>query len=170
MVISCKVSYRLILRFTCYSVINKAYDIETGDSGVAFKRGKRMDVPLDDYFLAAYNEGRMFVVIEKETGSIVGATYWHLTDCNTIYFGPFAVRPDMQGRKIGKMMINEIERIGREKGVEGIDIRVVNWRTDLIPWYESLGYQQLGTSQWPSASVQVLTRPSHFVEMRRSLD
>jgi GNAT superfamily N-acetyltransferase len=150
-------------------VINAAYVVETGDSGYGFKSGNRMSDPLDEHFMKAYQEGRMIKVV-SECNEIVGATYWRVTENDTIYFGPFAVRPDMQGRKVGKLMLAEIERLAREKNLRGIEIKVVNWRTDLIPWYESMGYQHTQSEPWPSEYDHVLLRnPTFFYSMVRPL-
>lgn len=117
----------------------------------------------------AYEEGRIFCVVDTSQEAIVGATYWEVTCDNGLYFGPFAVHPEMQGRGIGKQMLYELERIAQEKKLSQMEIRVVNHRLDLIPWYESLGYEHTGSSEWPSAHLEVLTRPSHFLNMVKKL-
>jgi hypothetical protein len=66
-------------------------------------------------------------------------------------------------------MLAEVERIAREQRVEAIDIKVVNLRTDLIPWYISQGYEQTGTSPYPPDDMPNTTRPVHFIDMRRLL-
>lgn len=153
-------------------VVNDAYAVETGDSGYGFKAGLRMVDPLDDYFLKGYQEGRILKVVSKPGpgGEIIGVTYWRITDGGNLYFGPFAVRPDMQGRKVGKLMLQEVERIAREKNLAGIEIKVVNWRTDLIPWYEEMGYQHTEAMPWPEELDHVLLRkPTYFLCMVRPL-
>jgi GNAT superfamily N-acetyltransferase len=153
-----------------YSVINFAYAVETGTTGYGFKSGQRLTHPYDGTLRAAYEEGRIFCAIDKTLESIVGVTYWEVTKNNGLYFGPFAVLPEMQGRGIGKLMLNELNRIAKEKSLTHIEIKVVNHRTDLIPWYESLGYKHTSISDWPSSHLDVLTRPTHFLHMVKKLE
>lgn len=157
--------------FLCDRVINAAYAVETGDFGYGFKKGVRMEAPLDDYFRKAYEENRMIKVTSiADHNAIVGVTYWRITDNNTIYFGPFAVRPDMQGRGVGRMMLDEVERIGKERNLAGIEIRVVNWRADLLPWYAKMGYKHIRSEPWPSESKDFILRmPTYFHCMIRPL-
>ena len=149
---------------------NDAYSIaEDGSTGTKFKKGPRFHSPTEGKLLAAYQEGRIFKMTEKMSGKIVGMTCWEITTDNTLYFGPFAVSPAFQGRNIGKRMLAEVERIAREQRVEAIDIKVINLRTDLIAWYSSLGYEEMGTSPYPPEDAYKLTQPVHFVDMRRML-
>jgi ribosomal protein S18 acetylase RimI-like enzyme len=134
-----------------------------------FKKEKRIVNPTEGKMALAYQDGRIFTVTDGRNGNIVGMTYWEITTDNTLYFGPFAVSPAFQGRKIGKRMLAEVERIAREQRVEAIDIKVINLRTDLIAWYSSLGYEEMGTSPYPPEAAYKLTQPVHFVDMRRML-
>jgi hypothetical protein len=48
-----------------------------------------------------------------------------------------------------------------------MDLSVVNLRTELLPWYERLGYAVCGTE--PFADTHKLKQPAHFVLMTRAL-
>ncbi len=66
---------------------------------------------------------------------IIGVLYFEVSD-TTIYFGPFAVDPAVKGMGVGKNLLAELTRIGKDKGCTQFVIHVVNHRTDLLPMYK----------------------------------
>ncbi|MGW0826799.1 GNAT family N-acetyltransferase [Streptomyces sp. NPDC002845] len=61
------------------------------------------------------------------------------------YFGMFAVRPELQGAGLGKVIIAEAERTVRETwGAKEMHMTVISVREDLIAWYERRGYRRTG--------------------------
>ncbi|MGP3924984.1 GNAT family N-acetyltransferase [Streptomyces sp. 8N616] len=61
------------------------------------------------------------------------------------YFGMFAVRPELQGAGLGKVIIAEAERTVREGwGTREMHMTVISAREDLIAWYERRGYRRTG--------------------------
>ena len=61
------------------------------------------------------------------------------------YFGMFAVRPDQQGKSLGKHMLGEAERIvGEEWACRGMRMTVIDIRDELIAWYQRRGYTRTG--------------------------
>jgi ribosomal protein S18 acetylase RimI-like enzyme len=63
----------------------------------------------------------------------------------TCYFGMFAVAPSGQGRGLGKAMLAEAERIGRQEwSCEHMAMTVIDLRDDLLAWYERRGYRRTG--------------------------
>ncbi|MGW0548940.1 GNAT family N-acetyltransferase [Streptomyces altiplanensis] len=67
------------------------------------------------------------------------------------YFGMFAVRPQMQGAGLGKVIIAEAERTVRETwDAREMHMTVISVREDLIAWYERRGYRRTGkTTPFP---------------------
>jgi len=64
---------------------------------------------------------------------------------DTGYFGMFSVRPDLQGRGIGRAMLAEAERIAQSDwNCREMHMTVISVRDDLIPWYERNGYRRTG--------------------------
>ena len=51
-----------------------------------------------------------------------------------------AVKEDMQGRGIGTKLLNHIEKLGKEKGVEYITLNTGVHRTAAHAFYERNGY------------------------------
>ncbi|MFE4214382.1 GNAT family N-acetyltransferase [Streptomyces sp. NPDC056844] len=61
------------------------------------------------------------------------------------YFGMFAVRPELQGSGLGKVIIAEAERTAREDwGAGEMHMTVISVREELIAWYERRGYRRTG--------------------------
>ncbi|MHC0433623.1 GNAT family N-acetyltransferase [Streptomyces sp. O3] len=61
------------------------------------------------------------------------------------YFGMFAVRPELQGAGLGKMVLAAAERTVRaEWGAREMHMTVISVRDELIAWYERRGYRRTG--------------------------
>ncbi|MFP3989840.1 GNAT family N-acetyltransferase [Streptomyces sp. E11-3] len=61
------------------------------------------------------------------------------------YFGMFAVRPELQGAGLGKVILAAAERTVREEwGVREMHMTVISVRDELIAWYERRGYRRTG--------------------------
>lgn len=82
------------------------------------------------------------------------------------YFGMLAVRPDAQGKGLARLLIEDAEARVRAAGCQWMDIKVVNLRTDLVPFYERLGYVAGGTEPYVHRPV---LQPCHFVLMTKRL-
>ena len=64
---------------------------------------------------------------------------------NTAKFGLIAVKPKLQNKGYGREMIQAAEAISaREWRVAGFYLSVITLRTELIEFYERLGYQRSG--------------------------
>ncbi|MES4891827.1 GNAT family N-acetyltransferase [Streptomyces sp. NPDC096012] len=62
-----------------------------------------------------------------------------------VYFGMFAVSPELQGAGLGKAVLAEAERYSRDVwGVSEMHMTVISVREDLIAWYERRGYRRTG--------------------------
>ena len=83
------------------------------------------------------------------------------------YLGLLSIDPALQGRGLGAAMVHAAEAWCRARGVRAIDIRVVNLRTELFPFYERLGYVRTGTAPFPTETPTRL--PCEFVEMTKEL-
>ncbi len=163
-----------------FDVVNNAYVVELGDTGVAFKSKQRF--PTVDDALAIVPDCH----VVEEGGRIVGCVTVYVADEDdssvpaedrhslgrlpgAVYagFGPLAVHQDMQGRGLGSFLVDFAERHARETlGASVMEITVVNWRTDVQPYYAKRGYVVSHETPFNSPFV---TRPSRFVIMRKPL-
>jgi hypothetical protein len=64
-------------------------------------------------------------------------------------------------------MLQLIEEKGKELGCTVAEATVVNWRTDIIPWYEKKGFEICGTQPFPDD--ERTTRPCFMQVMRKKI-
>ena len=83
------------------------------------------------------------------------------------YFGLLAVDPARQHRGLGRRLIDEAENHARADGCHAMDLRIVNLREELPPFYRRLGYVETGTAPFPEGIKSKL--PCHFVVMCKPL-
>ncbi|WP_434587723.1 GNAT family N-acetyltransferase [Streptomyces sp. A5-4] len=87
-------------------------------------------------------DGRLLIV--ERDGALVACCQLE-SRSDAAYFGMFAVRPDLQGAGLGKVIIAEAERAARESwGASEMHMTVISVRDDLIAWYERRGYRRTG--------------------------
>ncbi|MEX2971516.1 GNAT family N-acetyltransferase [Streptomyces sp. C184] len=87
-------------------------------------------------------DGRLLIA-ERDGGLIACCQLEHRGD--HAYFGMFAVRPELQGGGLGKVIIAEAERTARETwGAREMRMTVIRQRDELIAWYERRGYRRTG--------------------------
>jgi GNAT superfamily N-acetyltransferase len=83
-----------------------------------------------------------------------------------VYLGMLAVNPSQQGRGLGRQMMAAAERHAASLGCATIDIRIVNRRTELPPFYRRLGFVDNGTEPLEDPK---LTKPAHFLRMTKAV-
>ncbi|HVT66856.1 MAG TPA: GNAT family N-acetyltransferase [Trebonia sp.] len=91
------------------------------------------------------------VLLAEQAGAVLGCCELRQWAPEAAYFGMFAVRPSLQGRGVGRALIREAERhaAGRWRATS-MRMTVIRQRTDLIAWYERLGYAPTGeTAPFP---------------------
>ncbi len=61
-----------------------------------------------------------------------------------MYLGMFSVRPAMQGRGIGKKLLQAAEEHARVAGCQSVYMTVISVRDELVNWYKRHGYTDTG--------------------------
>ena len=105
-------------------------------------------------------------LLAEDNGTLVACVYVELRG-QRAYFGLLGVDPSRQGQGLGRKMVEEAESYARAAGCEFIDLRIVNLRTELPPFYRRLGYVETGTE--PFAANAQPTQPCHFIRMSKPL-
>lgn len=141
---------------TLMRLINAAYVVER-----FFKVGDRINA---DGVLALQAKGT-FLLLERD-GDAVGSVYVELRG-ERGYIGLLAVDPARQGGGYGRAVMHAAEEYCRSNGARHADLRVVNLREELPPFYRHLGYAECGTE--PFSDPAEATRPCHFVLMTKPL-
>jgi ribosomal protein S18 acetylase RimI-like enzyme len=109
---------------------------------------------------------RAFLVAERDGGAMAGCVYTERRDEGRGYVGLLAVDPAHQGSGLGRLLMREAERHCRRAGCTEIVITVVNLRTELPPFYRSLGYRERGTAPFTDSRA---TADCHFIIMGKPL-
>jgi GNAT superfamily N-acetyltransferase len=138
------------------ALINEAYAIEE-----FFVEGPRTD---EDEVRAMMEVGHFLVLDRGDSVGLAGAVYVRV-DGHRGYFGMLSVAPDLRGLGIGRRLVGVAEALCTALGCTDMDLRIVNVREELGPWYRSLGYAEVGTAPYDHPAK----RPCHFVNMSKAL-
>jgi GNAT superfamily N-acetyltransferase len=111
-----------------------------------------------------FSSGR-FLVLEDGQG-LAGCVYAEVRGKRG-YIGLLALRPELQGRGLGRVLMERAEAYLAEAGCEACDLRTISARSDLVPMYRHLGYQVTGSAEMP-AEVR-LKIACHFIIMSKTL-
>ena len=84
-------------------------------------------------------------VLNNEIVATLSAELQVLAGHNTAHFGMIAVKPGLQGRGYGKLLLDAAETIThRQWRVAGYYMEVISLRQELIAFYQRRGYQPTG--------------------------
>jgi predicted N-acetyltransferase YhbS len=136
------------------AVVNAAFEVER-----FFVEGSRTNV---NEVLEYMRKGRFLVT--EGGGRMTGCVYFEARGASG-YFGLLAVHPGEKGQGLGRLMVAAVEDELRNAGCQAVDIRVVDLRTELVPFYRRLGYEKTGTEPFPTPTK----RPCHFIRMSKAL-
>lgn len=106
-----------------------------------------------------------FLVLEDGEG-LAGCVYTEVRRARG-YIGLLALRPNLQGRGLGARLMSLAEAYLAAAGCEAADLRTISARTDLVPMYKHLGYDETGTTLMPAEIP--LKIPCHFINMSKPL-
>lgn len=89
-----------------------------------------------------------------------------------IYLGMLTVRPALQNRGLGKVMLNAGEEYARHVGCTAVTMVVIDERAELISWYARRGYHPTGNYR-PFDNTDpvfgVPKKPLQFMELEKAL-
>ncbi len=154
-----RTSYRTADRSDAESLvplINRAFEVE-----LQFFTTERIDLAET---LEHFDKGK-FLLAESDRG-LAGCNYVELRG-PVGYFGLLSVEPDHQGQGLGRILIEQAEDLCRKAGCSRMQIRVLNHRTELPPFYEKLGYHIAGIEE--VEQVPTARMPYHFILMEKAL-
>ncbi|WP_202405607.1 MULTISPECIES: GNAT family N-acetyltransferase [Halomonadaceae] len=110
--------------------------------------GQRTDAPMIRELLA---ESLFRLAWQGDT--LVGTQQIEHLDANTAELGMLAVAPEHQGEGLGRRLVTDAEQTARSRlGCRTLRIRVLHQRSELLRWYESLGFTRTGeTAPFPES-------------------
>ncbi len=125
-------------------LVNSAYRGESSKQGWTTEADLLDGTRIDEAALSELIEKKdSTVLLYKEAGEIFGCVELRLYP-DKLYLGMLSVRPNTQGKGIGKKLLAEAEVYANQKGVTKIEMTVISIRTELIEWYKRHGYQLTG--------------------------
>jgi N-acetylglutamate synthase-like GNAT family acetyltransferase len=138
-------------------IISQAFEVER-----FFKVGDRTN---SDEVASLMRDGE-FLVLEDPPGTLAGCVYVKRKGDRS-YFGMLSIDPALQGKGLGRALVDEVESRARAAGCRSMDIQVVNLREELPPFYRRLGYVETGSAPFPED--ERTTKPCHFILMSKTL-
>lgn len=103
--------------------------------------GQRIDT---DQLVQMLARPRSQVLIAQRNGAMLACAHVCVED-DAGYFGMFAVAPQLQGAGLGKLVLDEAERIMREQWQQScMRMTVIDVRDELIAFYQRRGYRRTG--------------------------
>jgi len=106
-----------------------------------------------------------FHVVDGDDGALAACMYLEPRG-DRLYLGMLAVNPAQQKRGLGRLMMAAAEQQAAQLGCRAIDIRIVDRRTELPPFYRALGFVDNGTERFDDP---LLTKPCHFQLMTKTV-
>ena len=138
------------------SIINVAFQPET----IAIEGDRISAEGLQPFF----TNGK-FLVLE-DTEGLAGCIYAEVRG-NRGYIGLLALRPELKGRGLGRRLMTLAEEHLANADCIAADLRTISARSELVPMYKHLGYQETGTTPMPAEIP--LKIPCHFINMSKPL-
>ena len=132
--------------------VNSAYRGEVSRQGWTTEAdllgGQRTDAAMIRELL-----GETLFRLAWEDDTLVATQQVEHLDEHTAELGMLAVAPDRQGAGLGRRMVADAEATARDRlGCGTLRIRVLHQRTELLRWYESLGFERTGeTAPFPTS-------------------
>ena len=138
-----------------------------------FIEGQRVTESLLREDLAAKPDALLLTYREDPNGELLGTVWLEPKSDGVWYLGLLTVRPDLQKRQMGRVLLTAAESFAKGRGARRIRMSVVNVRKTLIAWYERRGYLLTGEIQPFPYNDQRFGRPLrddlHFVLLEKDI-
>lgn len=83
------------------------------------------------------------ILTYREADNLLGCVELRLQE-EKLYLGMLSVKPDTQGKGIGKKLMQAAEDYARKQNIDTIFMTVISVRKELIDWYVRHGYRLTG--------------------------
>ncbi|MHB1022838.1 MAG: GNAT family N-acetyltransferase [Acidobacteriaceae bacterium] len=138
------------------TLTNRAFAVER-----FFKAGDRTD---PEQVRELMSSGEFLVLAEEAR---ISASCYVEIHGERAYLGMLSVDPSLQKSGLGKRMMQEAEEYCRGMGCRFLDIKIVNLREELPPYYRKHGFVETGTAS--GDFIADATMPLHMIMMTKDL-
>lgn len=130
---------------TIATLVNSAYRGESSRAGWTTETdllgGQRVDA---DRIREAIASAGQAILLHEWDGELLACVHLQQTD-TSCYLGMLTTKPTRQGGGLGRSMVTAAERFAREEwGSAQMHMTVITLRTELVAWYQRLGYEVTG--------------------------
>lgn len=129
------------------ALVNSAYRGEESKKGWTTEASILDGIRINEETLVGYFERAEVSILKcmNESGEICGTVYLEL-NAPKLYLGMFAVSPTLQGKGIGKLLMQKAEEFAIANYCDHVAITVISSRSELIEWYIRHCYKATGDS------------------------
>jgi len=131
------------------ALVNSAYRGESSRAGwtteADYLEGQRTDPERLRHELAG-TPGAVLLTLRDDDGALLGSVWLEPRGAEVWYLGMFTIRPDLQARGLGRVLLEAAERFAMSRGARRMRITVIQLRAPLIAWYERRGFSATGES------------------------
>jgi GNAT superfamily N-acetyltransferase len=126
-------------------LVNTAYRGERSRKGWATEAHLLDGARIDEETMAGYFTYPAITILKNTDahGAITACVYLE-NKGDKLYLGMLSVMPELQAAGIGRLLLQEAERIAQTLGLAIINITVITQRLSLIDWYQRRGYVPTG--------------------------
>ncbi len=130
------------------ALVNSAYRGESSRTGWTTEADLLGGIRIDEDTLLYYFEEPNSDIIKctDDNQQITGCVYLK-KEQEQLYLGMLTVDPELQGKGIGKMLLQASEEKAKQSGCRSIVMTVITYRHELIKWYKKYGYYETGQKQ-----------------------
>ena len=130
------------------SLVNSAYRGESSKKGWTTEADLLDGLRIDPATLKKLINEPESVILKYtgDTGLLEGCVYLKQKS-NQLYLGMLTVSPNLQGKGIGKKLLEAAEKHALKIGSHSIIMTVISVRQELIAWYQRQGYHLTGTTE-----------------------
>ncbi|SFE07229.1 Ribosomal protein S18 acetylase RimI [Chitinophaga sp. CF118] len=151
-------------------LINSAYRGEDSRKGWTSEGHLLEGTRINEQMLIEYLDKKDVTILKltDESNRIIGTVYLELKG-SKLYLGMLSVLPNVQNKRVGRVLLEEAENFAKQHHCTVITITVISARVELINWYERRGFIKSGQLQpFPvNADIGTPKEPLELVEMEK---
>lgn len=125
-------------------LINSAYRGETAKKGWTNEAHLLAGIRIDEEELKNIIKRKKSFLLKYTENNKITACVFLEQDKDEMYLGMLTVSPELQGKGIGKKLLNASEIHARQLACSKVHMTVISVRNELIAWYQRHGYSDSG--------------------------